>query len=1108
MSDAALLEIGLGGGLDETNDDAFVPYEKMRYCQNVVFPDSDMATKRFGLASMTGSTLTNGRKLVTHGNEVLQIDGQQAWAYLPAAQANVSRGSVSPCMATRALLTSSNMAPSGGSTYAAPLVSQGSQAEDPVTKLRVYAWSDGIAVVASVFDTVSGNYILTETVLNSSAGTGAVGLDSVRPRVLIIGSVAFVLYANQALANPHPIVYRSINLASPTSGFNVETEVYLTGTAPPNVANADCWDACVSYTSGGSGPIIAIATLNAGAAAGDYVTLSTWAVSGTAITTPAIGYVQFFDGSYTPTYVTTIGIASAAQTSGAGQVCIVYGYDSQSGSTNSYLIEFAVYSTPAAGNPASVTTSQVIATQNDVDSNKYQQTQAYHAAGVVSLGLVSGVQNWLVTFTADYRISSAAVDSGSPAARWRNTTALQTAVVRNSAAYVRWCHSPIVGYQTASKPFAYTLNGYTGYYVLAMFQDGQRSGVGSFNFLTSAPYNTLPQGAQTLVLMQVDVTDRLPSWRAPSPCAVMAPRFAGNPFPSNADVSITSDGNGAVCIGTEQDAAGNTSLSAIKFNFQDPGLWSSVQLGPWSYIAGGLPMIYDGSTLNEVGFINQPNQPTVGFGAGGSVIPKTTGLTYYIVYTQQDAAGNVHRSPPSVPTVVDSSGGYASVYLGIVPYSVTYRQAVESSANVIPAHPVRIEIYRNNTAGGLTVFQLIDSIPNDTSQAVIIYQDTTVDAAGVTTAPILYTTGNAVPSDGPPNLTALAVHAGRIFGISEDGQTAYFSTVLTRGEAPRFTDAFTLTWPESPVVAQWSLEQRLHAATSDAIFYVYGNGPNENGAGSDITLPSIWQNALGVIDPRAVCIFQNGVLYLSKRGLMFEDRSGMHTWLPQCRRTLATYPVCTGMTALDNDGAIRINLQAADGPGQAGLTIHYDFRHGLWSQHLYSNSTSIGFLSSTVAGGTYYALGSLNFSGTITSGLVAESTSSYLDGTTFVQVDLWPGWVHSGGMQGFQRLHRVIVMGTQNTPCQVEIQIARDYSLSWDPNVGQWSDTTLTGLSLFQLELTAGVQKCEAFAIRVTDSAPATLAIGTGNGATFKTAMVRFRGKRGEYKELTTTERQ
>src|SRR6202046_5934127 len=93
--DASLIEISLGGGLDETTSATNLPFDKMQICSNVVFADRQSCQQRQGITALT--TISNGRKIVPHQNEVLVSDGLNLQSWNANQDGVTNRGQVSPC---------------------------------------------------------------------------------------------------------------------------------------------------------------------------------------------------------------------------------------------------------------------------------------------------------------------------------------------------------------------------------------------------------------------------------------------------------------------------------------------------------------------------------------------------------------------------------------------------------------------------------------------------------------------------------------------------------------------------------------------------------------------------------------------------------------------------------------------------------------------------------------------------------------------------------------------------------------------------------------------------------------------------------------------------
>jgi hypothetical protein len=1099
-NDPQLIEVSLASGLDESTDDSMTPATKCRLANNIVFPDTMTAQKRQGLTTAVANSGLS--KLFAHDTEILGINAStwQVSAYSKSQGGLVSRGPITPCMASRALLATAN-APADGNqvpqvaAFNTPIMPFASEAADPITGYRINVWTNGSTLVSSIFDTKSNSYVQTATVVGAADAGDYSGKPANQPRVVLLGSVAFVFFWS-ALSGVS-VQYIGIDLANVAGGWGSQAS---TGGIIDDVNGM--FDACQCFAgAGGATPQIALVV---GSNTSGTVLLQTLynGGSGTVLSAgAAVSVASWTPGA--PNAIDCIGIAGTPpQTLAASnQIAIAFGYEDTSPTTHLYL-KWSVWEPRVATFPTVITALTTLET--GTIATTASGPNQYRAVGLVatfSTGTGPGVtQQWGLVLTRDYQVVAPAY-GGSILNTQDNTTSFyyRAQATDNSSGKT---YGPTLGYQTLSKPIVYApvASGAQTIFALAVAQDGNR-------LVFSNPRVAAPK---TLVLLQLPISYGGASWQQPIPSAVSAPQFAGDVVPLTMDAAYLTTGSGFTMLGAEQENPGITSITSLTFDFANVNLWQAVRLGAWTYIAGGLPMIYDGSSLTEVAFVNQPAQVPYALPvAGASVIPAIQQLTYQIVYSQLDALGNIHRSPPSIATILDASAGYPKVKLAIQTLNVTLRENV---AGINSASPVRIEIYRNNsgTAGGggtPTTMQLLAVTANDPSIPILYWEDTSVDGFNGS-APTLYTAGlTAAPPTNPPNLSGLAVHADRMWGVSDDGQTSYFSTELITGEAPRWSGNFTVSWPQGPITAQWSLENRLHAATLQKTFFVFGQGPDDNGLNSDLTQPDVWQSYLGVIDTRGVCLFQGGAVLNTGRGIYVEDRTGNFTWLGwRFQRTYDANPIVTGMAALDEAGAVRIALQTTGGNTAFGSpVIHWDYWNDKIATH--SQFPQSGMLSIANANGTYWTLA--NVGGGTTGSLLFENPATCLDGTsTWVTMAIEPGWMHPQGVQGYARMKLVMVLGYQNTPSGINLQVARDYALQFDSAEGAWQDFQIaasTNAPTFQVQFRPATEKCEAASFLINDVPPGSLSVGTGQGPTFKAILARWAFKQGQYKRLGST---
>lgn len=1039
MTQAELLSIPWGGGLDESMDEAFTPPTSMRVAQNVVYPTPQSCTKRRGLTAL--ATLANAKRIVKRGNEVLATDGLFAWSYSSTSGSMVNRGRMPPCMA-RKMLPLGQASSVGLAPVQAPLWSVAEGAG-----YRVSVWNDGNSVLASVYDVGGASFVRSNEVLALGAGGGSSPSRFKQPRVMVIGTTAIAIW------------YALIDLAFPGSAFVRASTLDLT-----NVAAG--WSAPTGLRGSAAGVALVFDACPIPSTNQIAIIFGDPNSQDVNIHILSLALATVFSFAVAPSVTAPFGSCAIRPSASDNQVA--WSYSTFTGGVS--VVKFGVRSLDLS--------TQVLAPTTVGFSSVLPATSAVTSMGlerVYELG--SGASaGYVLVCTYGYTISGTV-----PLARNQMGTFFVSAAGTISIVDQQ------PGYQMASKPFCVTVNGVNQYFILAKTSDYARPA--------------------TSVLLRGRIQDDIasPFW---FPVTTLTPEFAdtasgtGLALDAAADVTFTTDSTQTVyTMGASVVTQALECASALfEIDFANVGLWQSVALGPYTYIACGTPMIYDGETLTEVGFLHAPFPPAATFNAGGGNVPANAATQYICCYAQQDSIGNVARSAPSAPIAVNVTAP-GTVALTMISYISTYR-STGTGAGVTPqinGTPLYIEIYRNSVTAG-SVYTLVARVPNAIGFPTTSYTDFSSDAA-IASNPVLYTQTGAVPTAPAPSLYGLSVHADRLFGCDADGITTYYTTALEAGAQPRFADAFTITWPEGPLRATWSLEGRLHAATSRKIHFCYGDGPSENGTSSDFSTPQIWQADLGVVDARGLVITEIGVFFLSRKGIYLETRAGEYVWVGQrVQRTLsANGGAVTSMVALDNDGVVRISL---GGAGATPPVLHYDYRNDRWSTLVYPAA----IVSSVVAGSVWYGLGTPS-GGSPT--LYQESATSYLDGTTWVTPTLTTGWALPGDvMQGWGEVIQAQVVLHQESPFGVQVAFTPDYTATPDARVVTMTDAQITALTTqpsVQFRASTPVQYAMAISVTITDTAPTTGAVGTGQGATYQHLQLMMREKPGAYPHLNST---
>jgi hypothetical protein len=1045
------VQIPLGGGVDESTDERFIPATSMLVCDNAVFPDGQTVRPRAGMTAL--STLVNAKRLIARKDEVLIVDGVNAWAYSPAAAAggNVgnpiglsSRGRVSPCMITRSPIAGGTAAPSASIAIGAPFASV---AEG--NGYRISVWCDGTAVGASVFDVANDVFARSAESLNVASGSGTSSISS-QPRAMVVGTTAIVVYYEKSSGK---VLARSMDLTAVAGGWSGEV------TLSTFAANgALIFDA--SPVTGGS--TFAVIICDPATTAVSQVIIDTFDTSLAMVANTLAFTLNWSGAGYTGYNFTACAIRAV-------------------NSDNVLVASFShAYFNPGTGfdvNQLGVSayplnlSSPVTAWWYPVNETGSSALGIVQAIGLErNYGVGSGTTSrFVLTWT---RLSEQASPvAGNGAAIFQTLGATWYALFSANNAFTTHSPEPMQCVAMMGKPLAVTISGALHVLLPCMFYDPAQP--------TGIVYDLGLDTSQSLWTPFVPVAVTAPRYSAATAPIVVAGSFGRipMPIPRNSDVTFCGDALRSKYTVASTVASSATTMSVVlnTIDFSHPGLWQTVSIGDYTYIAGAMPTLYDGVSVTEVGFLHAPPPLAVtNLSGSGGAVPTMTGMQYRACYAQADGAGNIHRSPPSDPIIFNTQSAVANQKnnLAVIPCRSTLRQPVSPTSGEIGIRPITIEIYRNTVATP-GILQLVAILDNDiTNGGVIAFTDTHADV-DVASNPILYTAGGSVPSECPPSLSALAVHADRIFGISEDGRTQYFTTPLTSGEAPRFTDAFTITWPSGPVTACWSLESKLHAATASEIWYLFGQGPSDNGAGSDFTSPQQWQSNVGVVDPRGAVNFEMGTILNTSRGVYIETRAGELKWLGQrFQRTYGTYPIASSFVPMTTDGAVRIILRASEDVGSMGTTVHWDYRNDRISYHRYSDST-YGVTNAVTADGVLYSLVVASVFGTTAGVMFKEDSTVTTDAGAFVPLRLKTAWIKSADLQGYQRVRRAMLLGQSNGSHGITLSLATNYSGTPDATF-TWTYADVASLTLEQLRATPSVQKCSSIqaTITTTDGSP------------------------------------
>lgn len=488
--------------------------------------------------------------------------------------------------------------------------------------------------------------------------------------------------------------------------------------------------------------------------------------------------------------------------------------------------------------------------------------------------------------------------------------------------------------------------------------------------------------------------------------------------------------------------------------------------------AASAPWTYDGDTVQGVGFLG--TLPTGASVAGGTL---TVGGTYLIgvVYERTDAVGVLHRSEPYIVSYTLTAVNQ-SVSIGM--YHVTVTGKKRASLALDTSSTTWLAPYASDAAG--SILYRVSQEPS--------FRSTPNDAAAIAAAAVthtgtfpygsrkpLYTTGGVLGDQAPPAFLDVCVHKDRVWGLSGDGFTVYFSKRMSDDPMimPGFNDALTVR-AERRLVALASHESVLLLLGEDALYYLDGEGPPATGSPTDFGAPRRIPASVGCLTPLSVVETPGGTFFQGTDGKLWLLREmSLAPAGKSVEDDIVAYPSVRSATFVENKNQVRfVCRNTAD---TAGIVLVYDLLFRQWSRFTYTSAPPRHgcywkgkyVLILDVAGGQQAHM---------------ESSTSYVDRTSvWVPFVAETAWISSGGPMGWQRVRRLTVLGEYRSAHALKVEMTVDYASSYLQTVTFTEAQTVTNKDRIMVHLGAqnGMStRSRALRVRLSDEAPAVF--GTG----------------------------
>ena len=515
------------------------------------------------------------------------------------------------------------------------------------------------------------------------------------------------------------------------------------------------------------------------------------------------------------------------------------------------------------------------------------------------------------------------------------------------------------------------------------------------------------------------------------------------------------------------------------FDINDLSLINT-EIGGSLNIVGGILWQYDGVKPVEHGFLVWPEDVDVETDASGGNI--LAGNYYYVAtYEWTDASGRLHRSAPSVPFNIETTGSTSTNTISIPTLRLTYKT---------DPNPVRIVIYRWSVAQQ-TYYQITpvdEPLLNDLDEDSVEFEDTLADSSIIGNA-ILYTTGGVIENIAPPACTAAALFKSRLFLVpSEDEDNLWYSKQVIQNTPVEMSDLL-VRYVAPTTGAQGStgktkalsaMDDKLIAFKPNAIYYMTGNGPDNTGANDDFSEPVFITSTVGCENQQSIVFIPQGLMFQSNKGIWLLSRDLSTKYIGHPVEDYNEFRVLSAVNVPETN-QVRFTLEN-------GVTLMYDYFVDQWGTFV-----GIPGISSVIYEGLHTYMNSYGH-------VRQETPDLYLDGSSPVLLKFTTSWINLAGLQGYERAYFFQLLGEYISPHKLVVSIAYDYApaaqqvVTITPdNISElYGDDPLYGngspyggvASLEQWRVFFQTQKCQSFQISIQETYDSTQGRAAGAGLT------------------------
>lgn len=1067
------LDISFAQGLDTKTDPWQTAPDTFLALTNSVFTTGKRLTKRNGNQQLATLSGTYAAYLSTFNDNLTAI-GQSVYAYNEPDNQWVTRGTIRPMDVTTLPLIRNNINQTQVDAAVAPngLV------------CTVYTQTNGGTTTYryAIANSVTGQNIVAPAAIPVSSGTVSA------PRVFVLGNNFIIVFTNLITATNH-LQYVAISITNPTSV-----------TANTDIASAYVPASTVSWDGLVVGNNLYVAYNNT--AGGQSVKVTYLSAYLGAVVTPTT-----FAGR-TATMMTLA--ADLTNSSGAQIYVSFYDLASTSGYTASVDVNLNVIFAPHQIISTGTVLNIASAAQNSVVLVFYEVDNAYSYDAAIKTNLIKGtsVNSAGTTLLSPYNV----VRGVGLASKAFLANATQTDSVYNTFASFPQAGAVPVGALAldSSNGILYRSSGSTWVsfqtiYFLAAYSSPYQPTYFLINGSTSTQSSPVVVaklayenggGYLTLGLPSVTITN--------GNVAQFAYRFKDLISPVNKGTALAA---GTQVAGVYSQTGLNLATIAFTTDHID-----TAEIASTLNISGGFLWMYDGYLPAEQNFFLWPDSiEAVWAATGGSIAAKPDGSTntnayyYQVTYEWTDNQGNAHRSAPSIPVAVTTTG---SGVIGSITVSIPMLRLTYKIAN-----PVKIVVYRWSV--GQPVYYQTTSISaaqlNDTTADSLDFVDTNADAT-ILGNNIIYTNGGVVENVNAPASNILTLFDNRLWLVdAEDKNLLWFSKQVIEATPVEMSDLLTkyvaptqgAQGSTGPITALAPMDDKIIIFKENAIYYINGTGPNNTGASDEYSEPIFVTATVGCANQRSLVFQPSGVMFQSNKGIWLLGRDLSTSYIGAAVEGFNAGLVNSAVNVPETN-QVRFTLST-------GQTLMYDYYYSQWGEF-----TGVSAVSSCIFSGVHAYLNRFG-------DVFQETPGYYQDGSNPVLIGFTMSWLSLAGIQGYQRAYWFYLLGEYFTPHKLQVTIAYDFNPSPtqsslitptnfsqvfggpDPNPADGTDgadpfgqeTPFGGPgSVEQWRIFLTKQRCQSIQLSLQEIYDPSLGVPAGKGLTLSGIKLTFAGKK------------